>query len=308
MKRCPNCGAEYEEDKKFCKKCGSLLSDAEQMSESASGQMRKREVSEEKQLSGKEADGIQNGRKRKKNVWMVLLVLLAIVIFCGGIFAVYMFQEKRLEEVRQEQARREREIEEEREEEEKARKQAEKKEKEKKEKEEEAQKQKEEEQKQKEEELKEQLQKKEEELQKAQEAAEKEKNTPATNSGNASSSGMSAGAWWDSKLASAEASDAQIASGVSSGASFEAQMQIAQSRYDLWDHLLNEIWAELEAVLPSTELDSLTDEQVSWIQQKEAMLSSYWQGTAVDHSGFPNGPAADLTRERVYYLRGRLPY
>lgn len=287
MKKCPNCGAEYEEDKKFCKKCGSPLSDVEQMSK-------------EKDHQRREAGGTPPGKKRKKNVWIILTVLLAIVIFAGGIFAVYMFQEKRLEEVREEQERRERELEEEREEEEKARKKAEKKEKEKEEKEEE-------EQKQKEKELEEQLQKKEEELQKAQEEAEeKKKDTASSSSGG--SSGMSAGEWWDSKIASVEEADTQLSAGISSGASFESQMQVEQSRYDLWDNLLNEMWAELEAVLPSEELGSLTDEQVSWIQQKEAMLSSYWQRTTVEHSSFPNGPAADLTRERVYYLRGKLPY
>ena len=81
-----------------------------------------------------------------------------------------------------------------------------------------------------------------------------------------------------------------------------------QGRYELWDNLLNELWAELEAVLPGAELGNLTDEQVSWIQQKEAMIANYWQGTTIDHSSFPNGPAADMTKERVYYLRGKLPY
>lgn len=129
-----------------------------------------------------------------------------------------------------------------------------------------------------------------------------------SNLSSSSSSQMSAQEWWDSRLASTEAADKQLAAEASAGDSVERQMSIAQGRYELWDNLLNELWAELEAVLPGAELGNLTDEQVSWIQQKEAMIANYWQGTTIDHSSFPNGPAADMTKERVYYLRGKLPY
>lgn len=107
---------------------------------------------------------------------------------------------------------------------------------------------------------------------------------------------------------STETADEQLAAEVSAEDSMETQMSVAQRRYELWDNLLNELWAELEAVLPGAELESLTDEQITWIQQKETMLSNYWQETTIDHSAFPNGPAADMTKDRVYYLRGKLPY
>ena len=225
-----------------------------------------------------------------------ILIGLVLVMFCGGIFAVYVIQEKRLEAVQEEHEKREKEIEEERKAEEKAREKEEQKEEEKKKKEAE-------EQEQKEKELKEQLQQKEEELKKVQEQAESESNLSSN-----SSSQLSAQEWWDSRLASTEAADKQLAAEASSGDSVERQMSIAQGRYELWDYLLNELWAELEVVLPGAELGNLTDEQVSWIQQKEAMIANYWQGTTIDHSSFPNGPAADMTKERVYYLRGKLPY
>ena len=292
MKKCQKCGAEYEEDKKFCKRCGSPLLEVDKNSEQ-NDQDGFQDWKEDNEEAGDEQ---QSGKKKKKNLWMGILIGLVLVMFCGGIFAVYVIQEKRLEAVQEEHEKREKEIEEERKAEEKAREKEEQKEEEKKKKEAE-------EQEQKEKELKEQLQQKEEELKKVQEQAERESNLSSN-----SSSQMSAQEWWDSRLASTEAADKQLAAEASSGDSVERQMSIAQGRYELWDNLLNELWAELEAVLPGAELGNLTDEQVSWIQQKEAMIANYWQGTTIDHSSFPNGPAADMTKERVYYLRGKLPY
>lgn len=292
MKKCQKCGAEYEEDKKFCKRCGSPLLEVDKNSEQ-NDQDGFQDWKEDNEEAGDEQ---QSGKKKKKNLWMGILIGLVLVMFCGGIFAVYVIQEKRLEAVQEEHEKREKEIEEERKAEEKAREKEEQKEEEKKKKEAE-------EQEQKEKELKEQLQQKEEELKKVQEQAESESNLSSN-----SSSQMSAQEWWDSRLASTEAADKQLAAEASSGDSVERQMSIAQGRYKLWDNLLNELWAELEAVLPGAELGNLTDEQVSWIQQKEAMIANYWQGTTIDHSSFPNGPAADMTKERVYYLRGKLPY
>lgn len=292
MKKCQKCGAEYEEDKKFCKRCGSPLLEVDKNSEQ-NDQDGFQDWKEDNEEAGDEQ---QSGKKKKKNLWMGILIGLVLVMFCGGIFAVYVIQEKRLEAVQEEHEKREKEIEEERKAEEKAREKEEQKEEEKKKKEAE-------EQEQKEKELKEQLQQKEEELKKVQEQAESEANLSSN-----SSSQMSAQEWWDSRLASTEAADKQLAAEASAGDSVERQMSIAQGRYELWDNLLNELWAELEAVLPGAELGNLTDEQVSWIQQKEAMIANYWQGTTIDHSSFPNGPAADMTKERVYYLRGKLPY
>jgi len=292
MKKCQKCGAEYEEDKKFCKRCGSPLLEVDKNSEQ-NDQDGFQDWKEDNEEAGDEQ---QSGKKKKKNLWMGILIGLVLVMFCGGIFAVYVIQEKRLEAVQEEHEKREKEIEEERKAEEKAREKEEQKEEEKKKKEAE-------EQEQKEKELKEQLQQKEEELKKVQEQAESESNLSSN-----SSSQMSAQEWWDSRLASTEVADKQLAAEASSGDSVERQMSIAQGRYELWDNLLNELWAELEAVLPGAELGNLTDEQVSWIQQKEAMIANYWQGTTIDHSSFPNGPAADMTKERVYYLRGKLPY
>ena len=44
-----------------------------------------------------------------------------------------------------------------------------------------------------------------------------------------------------------------------------------------------------------------------WIHQKEAMISQYWESQNVDHSGFNEAPAADTTKQRVYYLLDYCP-
>lgn len=195
MKKCQKCGAEYEEDKKFCKRCGSPLLEVDKNSEQ-NDQDGFQDWKEDNEEAGDEQ---QSGKKKKKNLWMGILIGLVLVMFCGGIFAVYVIQEKRLEAVQEEHEKREKEIEEERKAEEKAREKEEQKEEEKKKKEAE-------EQEQKEKELKEQLQQKEEELKKVQEQAESESNLSSN-----SSSQMSAQEWWDSRLASTEAADKQLA-------------------------------------------------------------------------------------------------
>ena len=128
MKKCQKCGAEYEEDKKFCKRCGSPLLEVDKNSEQ-NDQDGFQDWKEDNEEAGDEQ---QSGKKKKKNLWMGILIGLVLVMFCGGIFAVYVIQEKRLEAVQEEHEKREKEIEEERKAEEKAREKEEQKEEEKK--------------------------------------------------------------------------------------------------------------------------------------------------------------------------------
>ena len=112
---------------------------------------------------------------------------------------------------------------------------------------------------------------------------------------------------WKNRLVNAENTDAQLVSQSSSASDFNGRMSKQQERYNLWDALLNEMWQDLKKALPESTMEQLTDEQVDWIHEKEATVSSYWSAQNVDYSAFPNAPAADTTRERVYYLLNMCP-
>ena len=185
----------------------------------------------------------------------------------------------------------------------------------------EEEKQKEEEKKKEEEEQKELLKKYEE--QEAQEAeaakkAEEEKKSQeaASNSRSASTSSSSSTgsstdnslyASWSEKLVGAEQSDTAILNEVGASDDFNTKMAKQEARYQLWDGLLNQMWQDLKASLPEDQMSQLTSAQVDWIHQKEAMISQYWESQNVDHSGFNEAPAADTTKQRVYYLLDYCP-
>ena len=182
-------------------------------------------------------------------------------------------------------------------------------------------KQKEEEKKKEEEEQKELLKKYEE--QEAQEAeaakkAEEEKKSQeaASNSQSASTSSSSSTgsstdnslyASWSEKIVGAEQSDTAILNEVGASDDFNTKMAKQEARYQLWDGLLNQMWQDLKASLPEDQMSQLTSAQVDWIHQKEAMISQYWESQNVDHSGFNEAPAADTTKQRVYYLLDYCP-
>lgn len=87
----------------------------------------------------------------------------------------------------------------------------------------------------------------------------------------------------------------------------EEEKKAQEARYQLWDGLLNQMWQDLKASLPEDQMSQLTSAQVDWIHQKEAMISQYWESQNVDHSGFNEAPAADTTKQRVYYLLDYCP-
>lgn len=74
--------------------------------------------------------------------------------------------------------------------------------------------------------------------------------------------------------------------------------------YQVWDDLLNEIWKQLQEVLPPEEMQQLTVEERQWINRKEESI----QRSAAVYSGgslagmAANQRGADLTRRQVYYL------
>lgn len=289
MKVCKKCGERYDDDKKFCKKCGGPLEEIQESPE--------------------------RGKKGKTGLILGLVGVLAAALLGGGVFAFYTFQERKMEEMRLEAQREEKR----QEREEKREKEEEKKAEETKKKEKEKAEQEKKEQEKKQAELEKELKKKDEELKKAQEqqkqaemearAAEQEAVTAQQEAVRQAGSRTIVTAPpaynpWDGVIDGAEAQTASI---VAAGGD---SMAVQQDVYSVWDGLLNDLWQELRATLPEGQMAALTDEQVAWIQNKEAMLNEYWGGDVSQAGGgaYKDGPAADITRERVYYLRGLLPY
>lgn len=312
MKICPKCGKQYEENQNFCKICGVRLVEGNQ------------------RLSG-------NPQVRKKShIGLYIMIVIFTICIGAGAFAVIKISDnKKQEEAEQSQVSqndKNADKADSKDAEEKNSKET------KKDTEEEIEpvegtmtaedkakaeeeKQKEEEKKKEEEEQKELLKKyeeqqaqeaeaakKAEEEQQAQEAAENNQNASSNSSNLASSSTASSlYASWSDKLVSAEQSDTAILNEVGSSDDFNTKMAKQEARYQLWDGLLNQMWQDLKASLPEDQMSQLTNAQVDWIHQKEAMISQYWESQNVDHSGFNEAPAADTTKQRVYYLLDYCP-
>ena len=150
--------------------------------------------------------------------------------------------------------------------------------------------------------------KKAEEEKKAQEAASNSQSaSTSSSSSTGSSTDNSLYASWSEKIVGAEQSDTAILNEVGASDDFNTKMAKQEARYQLWDGLLNQMWQDLKASLPEDQMSQLTSAQVDWIHQKEAMISQYWESQNVDHSGFNEAPAADTTKQRVYYLLDYCP-
>lgn len=102
-------------------------------------------------------------------------------------------------------------------------------------------------------------------------------------------------------------------------AELEQKLQDAQNQADLntisgemytvWDDALNTIWAILKENLDEESMKALTEEERSWISEKEAKVKE--AGAEVEggsmYAMIVNQRAAELTRERVYELAKYLP-
>lgn len=83
----------------------------------------------------------------------------------------------------------------------------------------------------------------------------------------------------------------------------------AQQRYIIWDDALNYLWGVLKQVLDEDTMHRLTEDQLEWIREKEQAAAS----AAAEYEGGSLYPAvfyttaADLTKERVYFLLTYLP-
>lgn len=305
MKICPKCGKRYEENQNFCKTCGMRL------------------VEENQRPSGNPPV------KKKSHIGLyIMIVIFAICIGAGAFAVVKISDNKKQEEAEQSQISKNdkstdkadskdaeekdsRETKKDTEEdlepvegtmtaEEKVK--AEEKKKEEKEQKELLKKYEEQEAQEAE------AAKKAEEEKKAQEAASKSQSASTNSSSSTSSStDNSLYASWSEKLVGTEQSDTAILNEVGSSDDFNTKMAKQEARYQLWDGLLNQMWQDLKASLPEDQMSQLTSAQVDWIHQKEAMISQYWESQNVDHSGFNEAPAADTTKQRVYYLLDYCP-
>ena len=299
MKICPKCGKRYEENQNFCKTCGMRL------------------VEENQRPSGNPPV------KKKSHIGLyIMIVIFAICIGAGAFAVVKISDNKKQEEAEQSQVSKN----------DKSTDKADSKDAEekdsretKKDAEEDVEpvegtmtaeeKAKAEEKKQKEEEKKEEQEaqeaeaaKKAEEEKKAQEAASNSQSaSTSSSSSTGSSTDNSLYASWSEKLVGAEQSDTAILNEVGASDDFNTKMAKEEARYQLWDGLLNQMWQDLKASLPEDQMSQLTSAQVDWIHQKEAMISQYWESQNVDHSGFNEAPAADTTKQRVYYLLDYCP-
>lgn len=305
MKICPKCEKRYEENQNFCKTCGMRL------------------VEENQRPSGNPPV------KKKSHIGLyIMIVIFAICISAGAFAVVKISDNKKQEEAEQSQTSKydkstdksyskdaeekdsgetKKDIEEDVEPVEGTMTAEEKEKAEEKKKEEEEQKEllkKYEEQEAQEAEAA----KKAEEEKKAQEAASTSQSASTNSSSSTSSStDNSLYARWSDKLVGAEQSDTTILNEVGSSDDFNTKMAKQEARYQLWDGLLNQMWQDLKASLPEDQMSQLTSAQVDWIHQKEAMISQYWESQNVDHSGFNEAPAADTTKQRVYYLLDYCP-
>lgn len=274
MKICPKCGKRYEENQNFCKTCGMRL------------------VEENQRPSGNPPV------KKKSHIGLyIMIVIFAICIGAGAFAVVKISDNKKQEEAEQSQVSKN----------DKSTDKADSKDAEEKDSRE-TKKDAEEDVEPVEGTMTAEEKAKAEEEKKSQEAASNSQSaSTSSSSSTGSSTDNSLYASWSEKIVGAEQSDTAILNEVGASDDFNTKMAKQEARYQLWDGLLNQMWQDLKASLPEDQMSQLTSAQVDWIHQKEAMISQYWESQNVDHSGFNEAPAADTTKQRVYYLLDYCP-
>ncbi|MBQ7000748.1 MAG: DUF1311 domain-containing protein [Oscillospiraceae bacterium] len=85
----------------------------------------------------------------------------------------------------------------------------------------------------------------------------------------------------------------------------QADMNInSQRRYELWDEVLNKIWDALERTMDKAAFNVLKQEQLLWIDRKEAKMddaAAEYAGGSLSASAY-YGTGAEITERRVYEL------
>ena len=83
-----------------------------------------------------------------------------------------------------------------------------------------------------------------------------------------------------------------------------ALKKVEDDRWDIWDHLLNEIYGVLKEQLTTEEMDQLQKEQRDWIKYRNdtALKASLkFKGGTQEHLEY-SAVAANVTEERCYQL------
>lgn len=92
----------------------------------------------------------------------------------------------------------------------------------------------------------------------------------------------------------------------------DSQMEInmiTNSRYQLWDDFLNELWGVLKQALDEETMRNLTTEELAWIAQKEQAVAdagAEYAGGSL-YTSVTADIAARMTKDRVYELLEYLP-
>ena len=109
----------------------------------------------------------------------------------------------------------------------------------------------------------------------------------------------------DAYLASIEEQSDSLKSSLHQDDLNQSQLnQISQDLYNLWDGALNDLWGKLQDCLPDDEFDRLLDEQLQWIDDKEAAVEEAgkaYEGGSI-YPMITNQKAASITEDRFYEL------
>ena len=110
-------------------------------------------------------------------------------------------------------------------------------------------------------------------------------------------------------LSSLEAEAARLRAALEQEAMTQTDMNaISQELYELWDNALNDLWSKLENTMPQAQFEQLLEEQLDWIEAKEAAVTA--AGSAAEGGSMAqllmNLEAADWTEARVCELYGLL--
>lgn len=108
----------------------------------------------------------------------------------------------------------------------------------------------------------------------------------------------------DAELAETESKAAELQGRIDSALTQEDINILSGELYRLWDDELNSIWGRLKAILPADTMEQLTDEEIAWIEEKEAAVAAAGREAA----GGSMQPmleklkGSELTKARVYVL------